>query len=135
MHITCMQTALDVHKNLCTVLIPLCKNNLNLPMCSSFFSALCLVACSSHSSCCRATYLHCADFFVCFCRNWLCSPAINQISLSQSKGWFPYILLHRQEKYCWTDPLGLSINYTNRISELYLHTYLLKNYHNVINVG
>ena len=29
-HVTCMQTALRVHKNLCTVLIPLCKNNLNL---------------------------------------------------------------------------------------------------------
>ena len=31
-HITCMQTMLCIHKNLCTVLIPLCKNNLNLPI-------------------------------------------------------------------------------------------------------
>ena len=30
------QIAFHVHKNLCTLFIPLCKNNLNLPMCSSF---------------------------------------------------------------------------------------------------
>ena len=34
----------NVHENSWKLLIPLCKNNLNLPMCSSFFSALCLVA-------------------------------------------------------------------------------------------
>ena len=28
---------LHMHENLCTLLIPLCKNNLNLPMSSSFF--------------------------------------------------------------------------------------------------
>ena len=28
--ITCMQTLLRVHENFCTILIPLCKNNLNL---------------------------------------------------------------------------------------------------------
>ena len=31
-HIMCMQMVLRVHENLCTVLIPLCKNNLNLPI-------------------------------------------------------------------------------------------------------
>ena len=31
-HVMCMQAALCVHKNLCMVLIPLCKNNLNLPI-------------------------------------------------------------------------------------------------------
>ena len=30
MHVTCMQTALHVYENSCTLLIPLCKNNLNL---------------------------------------------------------------------------------------------------------
>ena len=37
MTVTCTQTALYVCKNSCTLLIPLCKNNLNLPMCSFFF--------------------------------------------------------------------------------------------------
>ena len=38
-HVTCTQTALRVHENPCTALIPLYKNNFNfnLPMCSSFF--------------------------------------------------------------------------------------------------
>ena len=31
-HVTCTQTVLRVHENSCTVLIPLCKNNLNLPI-------------------------------------------------------------------------------------------------------
>ena len=31
-HITCTVTALRVHENSCTVLIPRCKNNLNLPI-------------------------------------------------------------------------------------------------------
>ena len=57
-----------------------------------------------------ATSLCCTDFFV-----WFCSPVINQISLSQSKAWFPFILLCRWEKYHWTGPLGLCINYNNRI--------------------
>ena len=32
------EKTLRVHKNSCKVLIPLCKNNSNLPMCSFFFS-------------------------------------------------------------------------------------------------
>ena len=32
-----MHTVLQVHENSCMILIPLCKNNLNLPICSSFF--------------------------------------------------------------------------------------------------
>ena len=31
------------------------------------------------------------SWFSCFYRSQFCSPAINQISLSQSKGWFPFI--------------------------------------------
>ena len=42
-YVTCMQTALRVHENLCTVLIPLCKSNLNQLMCPSIFSSQCLV--------------------------------------------------------------------------------------------
>ena len=34
--VMCTQTALHVQKNLCTLSIPLCRNNLNL-LCSSFF--------------------------------------------------------------------------------------------------
>ena len=56
-HVTCMPKAFHVHENLCMLLIPLCKNNLNLPKCSSFLSPLCLVATSSCSLCCYACYL------------------------------------------------------------------------------
>ena len=68
--------------------------------CILLFSALCLVAYSSYSSCCHASYLAalCWFFlFVCFYRNQFCSPAINQMSLSQSKSWFllhSWVLLH-----------------------------------------
>ena len=31
-HVTCMQTVLCTHKNLCTVLIALCKNNLTMSL-------------------------------------------------------------------------------------------------------
>ena len=64
---------------------------------------------------------------ICFYRDRFCSPAINQISLSQSKGWFPFFLLCRWEKYHWTGLLGLHINYTNMISELYQHMYSYTN--------
>ena len=43
-HITCMQTSLCIHKNLCMVFMLLSKDNLDLPM--SFISALWLVASS-----------------------------------------------------------------------------------------
>ena len=35
-HVTCTQAAVHMHKFLSMLLIPLCKNNLNLPMCSFF---------------------------------------------------------------------------------------------------
>ena len=85
--------------------ISLCENNLNQPVCSSFFSLLCLVASFSQ--------LRCADFFVCFWGSWFCTPAINQTSVSQSKGWFSFVLLCRREKYHWKVSLDLHINYTN----------------------
>ena len=66
-------------------------------------------------------------FFVCFYRRWFCSPAINQIFPSQSKSWFSFILLCRREKYHWTGPSSLRINYSNMISELYQHMYSYTN--------
>ena len=128
-----------MHENPCTVLIPLCKYNLHLPLCSSFFICPilgCLLLCLS---CCCACSLAVLRWFfclfVCFYRNRFCRPAINQISLSQSKGWFPFMLLCRWEKYHWTGPLSLYINYLNTISELHQHVYSLKNYLNVINIA
>ena len=71
-------------KNLCTVLTSLCKYNFNLPMFSSSFSALCLVA----SSCWRLPGCTALIFlFFCFQGSWFCCPAINQASLSQSVCW------------------------------------------------
>ena len=65
----------------CTVLIPQCKNNLNMPMCSSFFSTLCLVAFSSRSLCCHACY------FVPLC--WFFCLFLQKVILysHKSKGW------------------------------------------------
>ena len=103
---------------------------------SSFLSLLCLIASSSCTSCCHACYLYAAlIFFVCFYESRFCSPAINQIFLSQYKGCFPFILHCRWEKYHWTGPLGLCIIYTNMISELYNYMHLLRNYLKVINIG
>ena len=52
----------------------------------------------------------CAALIFCFNISRFCSPAINQISLRQSKGWFPFILICRWEKHCL---LGLCINYAD----------------------
>ena len=103
--VTTTQTALCVHENLCTVLIPLCKNNLNLSMCLTFFSALCLVTSSSCSLCghtCSIASLRWFFLFVCLfffffffdcLLLWelIFSPCIKQASFSQSKGWFPLL--------------------------------------------
>ena len=48
----------------------------------------------------------------CSYRSWFCSPARNQISLSQSKGRFPFIMLCRWEKYHWTGLLGCQHMYS-----------------------
>ena len=119
MHVTCTQTVLHVHENSCTVLIPLCENNLNLPRC--FFLSVCFVT-SSRPLYCRAYYLAALIFlFVCFYRSWFCSPIIKQIYLGQFKCWFAFILPCRRENYHGTGPLCLHINYTSMISELYQH--------------
>ena len=133
---TCTRMAIHVPKKSCTVLIPLCKNNLNQPMSSSFFLPCAWLPPPLVHVVMLATSLRCTVliFFFVFYRSRFCSPAINQISLSQSKGCFPFILLCRQEKYCLTGPLGFCTNYTNRISELYLQMYSLKNYLIAINI-
>ena len=120
-HVPCTQTALHVLKNSCMVLIPLFKNKLNLQMCSFFLPCNWLPPPLVYRVVLLTTSLHCF-LFVCFYRSQFCSPAINQISHSQSKGWFPFILLCRWEKY-WTGLLGLCINYTNMSSDLYQHMY------------
>ena len=56
MNVTCTQAALRVHENPCTVLILLCWNYLNLPVCPSFFFFLpcawmilsCSTSCEGH---------------------------------------------------------------------------------------
>ena len=66
------ETALRVHKNSCKVLIPLCKNNSNLPMCLSFFflPSAWLPPPLVHCIVMVPPSLCCADFlFVCFYRN------------------------------------------------------------------
>ena len=81
----CTQTALHMDENSCSLLIPLCENNLNLPMCSFFLPCGWLPLPLIHHVVMLATLLGCAELFVCFYRNLFCSPAINQISLSQIK--------------------------------------------------
>ena len=61
-----------------------------------------------------------AALFVYFYRNQLCSPAINQTSLKQSKGWISSILVWGQEKYHEKSPLGLYINYIYKILPVYI---------------
>ena len=95
-HVTCLQTALNMHKDLCILLIPLCKSNFNLLMCSSFSAAPCLVASSCCSSCCHACYFSALHWFFCFfifTENDFVAQPKTRLSLSQSKGWFPFILL------------------------------------------
>ena len=57
-----MQKALHVHENLCTVLIPLCKNSLNLPMCF-FLPCAWLPFPLVHLVVMLATSLRCTVFF------------------------------------------------------------------------
>ena len=114
--VTTTQTALSVHENSCTVLIPLCKNNLNLSMCSAFFSALCLVTSSSCSLCdhTRSIASLCWFFFFFYCLllwELIFSPCIKQASFSQSKGWFP--LLPMRAINCENCQLFLSTSVIN----------------------
>ena len=101
LYVTCTQTALHMHENLCTILIPLCKNNLDLPMFFFFFFFLPCVWLPS--SCCRTCYFAALRWFFCL------------FAFTETKSWFPFILLCRREKYNLKGLLGLYINYVNRI--------------------
>ena len=61
-HLASTETALRLHENSCAVLIPLSKDNLNLPL--SFPSSLHLVASFSRSSCCHARSLALLCWFI-----------------------------------------------------------------------
>ena len=101
MHVACMQTVLHIHKNLCKVLIPPFKNNLNLSMCLSFLFCpvfgcllLSITALSCSLPCCTVLI-----FVFVFTEADFVAQPINQTSLSQSKGRFTLILLSRLERY------------------------------------
>ena len=75
---------------------------------------------------------------VCFYGNWFCSPTINQISLGQSKGWFPFISKHFLpiRKLIWFHKNQKSVRIKNYLSPIYTDHYALKNkkcYHSVFN--
>ena len=65
-HIMCMPMVLYVHTNLCMLLILLCKNNLNLPMCSFFFLPCTWLPPLVYHVVMFAMSLHCADFVCLF---------------------------------------------------------------------
>ena len=102
-HVMCTQTALLVRENSYKILITLCKNNLNLSMCSSFFCPV--LGCLLLSFILLSYFLpRCTTLnyqSVCFYGSRFCSPIINQASLSQSKVSFPFILPCWREKFHW----------------------------------
>ena len=110
-YVTCTQTVLHVHENSYTVLISLCKNNLNLPTYSSFF---CPVLGS----------LPVSLFF----QNQFCNPPINQTSLSQSKSWFPLQISFNRST-------GFEYKLYQQNFRIIPTLYSLKNYLIVINIG
>ena len=94
-YVTCTQNALHIHEHLCRVLIPPCKNNLNLPIRLSFFFCPVLgclfflfIKLSCSLPCCVAF------FIVCLYVSQFCNPAINQTTLTQSIDCFLFILKH-----------------------------------------
>ena len=100
--VTCMQTELRVHKNWFTVLIFLYRNTLNLPMCSSFLFYPVLGCFLLSYNVLPYLLPRCSVLiflFVCFFESRFCS--INHTSLSQSRGWFPFILnfFYQSENY------------------------------------
>ena len=115
-------------------IVPLYKNNLKLSICSSFFMSCTLLPPSlAHQVVMLAPLLCCTKFFVCcFYGSPFYSLAINPTSLSQSKGWFLFILLCRREKYHRIGLLCLHINCTYKSWEQL--KYSLKHYLNLINL-
>ena len=89
MHVMRMQVALHMHKNLCALLIPLCKNNLNLPM-FSFFCPLfgCLFLLSIMMSCLLPRCGVLIFLFVCFYRERFYSQSKTRYLLVNLKAGF-----------------------------------------------
>ena len=87
-----------------------------------------LIKLSCLPPCCAALNF----LFFCFYGSPFYSLAINPTSLSQSKGWFLFILLCRREKYHRIGPLCLRINCTYKSWEQL--KYSLKHYLNLINL-
>ena len=120
------QTVRCVHENSSSLFIPLPKDNLNLTM--SFFCHVlsCLPLLFVFSW--LAPLLRCTD----------CSCLLLFVEVdfpSHSKGWFPFILVSRQETCSRTGPLDFntSYSYTSMSWEQFMHS--LKNYLDVINIG
>ena len=82
--------------------------------------------------------LHCADFFVClfvcFHRNRICCPSINQTSPSQSEGLFPFIIICRQKKYLQTGTLGLCMSAWTE-NNLCIHWKIISTWHIMVKFG
>ena len=71
----------------------------------------------------------CTDFFVSLVvGSQFCSPAINQISLSQSKGWFPFILKHFWPigKLIWLDKNILHWGVETGLMDCFFMYYFLR---------
>ena len=106
-HITCMQKVLHEHENPCTLLIPLCKNNLNLPMCFFFLPHAWLPPPLVHHVVMLATSLRCADF-VCwfvFTENVLAAqPKTRYLLVNLKAGFHSSYFADRKniiEYVCW----------------------------------
>ena len=100
--------ALHMHKNLCMVLIYLCKSNLNLPMCSSFFSALSLVASFSLSLYCHSHSLAALCWFFCLFvfkeANFVVQPEIKHVLVNLKAGFHSSYFADEEnimELACW----------------------------------
>ena len=82
--------------------------------------------------------LHCADFFVClfvcFHRNRICCPSINQTSPSQSEGLFSFIIICRQKKYLQTGTLGLCMS-PWIVNNLCIHWKIISTWYIMVKFG
>ena len=128
--------ALHVNKNLCILWFPYLKI-IWIYQCLSLPCA-CLPPPLAHRVFIIDSLLHCADFFVClfvcFHRNRICCPSINQTSPSQSKGLFPFIIICRQKKYLQTGTLGLCMSAWTE-NNLCIHWKIISTWHIMVKFG
>ena len=121
-HVACMQMVLHIHGNLCKVLIPLFKNNLNLSMCLSFlfcpvFGCLLLSITALSCSLPRCTLL---IFVFVFTEADFVAQPINQTSLSQSKRQIYIHLTFQTEKISLNRSAGLTYKlYPHELRTIY----------------